>query len=98
MLIHVVTFTFKEEASDADVAAFHAAASRLADDVPFLRTLRNGPDLGERPTNAGYGLVAEFDGAEDFYAYVEHPAHKRLVESSVVPMCASWKSTQFLVD
>lgn len=41
--------------------------SRLPDEVPYLYYLRHGPDLGERVTNAGYGLICESNAAEDFY-------------------------------
>lgn len=98
MLTHVVMFTFKEETTTDDVAGFQTAVSRLADEVPYLHDLRHGPDLGERATNAGYGLIGEFNTVEDFYAYLEHPAHKQLIDSSVAPLCSSWRSVQFVTD
>lgn len=96
MLIHIVTFTFKQGTNAADIDAFHSATGRFADEVPYVRTLRHGPDLGDRPTNAGYGVVGEFENVDDFYAYLAHPVHKEFLESTVAPMCESWSTTQFL--
>lgn len=72
MLTHIVTCTFKPSTTTAGIAAFHSATSRFAGEAPSVRVFRHGPDLGDRPTDAGYGVVDEFD---DFYAYLDHPVH-----------------------
>lgn len=98
MLIHIVTFTFTPSTTTAEIAAFHSATTRFAGEAPYVRVLRHGPDLGDRPTNAGYGVVGEFDDADDFYAYLDHPVHRGFLASTVVPMCDSWSATQFVTD
>ena len=98
MLIHIVTFTFKRATNTADIDVFHSATSRFASEAPYVRMLRHGPDLGDRSTNAGYGVVGEFDNPDDFYAYLDHPVHKEFLESTVAPLCESWSTTQFLTD
>ncbi|RYF45213.1 MAG: hypothetical protein EOO27_41820 [Comamonadaceae bacterium] len=39
-------------------------------------------------------VVSEFDSIEDFYTYLEHPAHQAISLDHL----ASWSSVQFLVD
>lgn len=98
MLVHVVAFTFKESTSAAEIEEFHSVMSSFTARVPYLRAAQNGVDIGERPNNAGYGLVAQFDNSADFNAYLSHPLHVELAQSAIAPICESWSSTQFLVN
>jgi hypothetical protein len=93
MLIHCVAFTFKESATPAQIDAFHAALADLPEKIPFRVTSRQGPDLGERPTNADYGLVSEFESVEDFHAYLDHPSHRALPTEAI----ESYVGVQFIV-
>ncbi|WP_412763132.1 Dabb family protein [Pseudonocardia alni] len=54
---------------------------------------RQGADLGERPANADYAVVSEFANAEDFRAYLAHPAHLAVPRDHV----RSVHGVQFLV-
>lgn len=94
MLIHCLTLTFKESASAADVEAFTTALAALPDQLDFAIHTRHGPDLGERPTNADYAVVTEFANAEDFSAYLAHPAHLAVPRDHVESM----QSVQFLSE
>ncbi|WP_226351736.1 Dabb family protein [Pseudonocardia sp. ICBG601] len=75
MLVHCLTLTFTESATTADVEAFRDAIARLPGQVGVPLRTRQGPDLGERPTNADYAVVSEFASVEDFRTYLAHPAH-----------------------
>lgn len=57
------------------------------------RAAGRGADLGERPANADYAVVSEFANAEDFRAYLAHPAHLAVPRDHV----RSVHSVQFLV-
>ena len=94
MLIHCLTLTFEESATADEVAAFRDALGALPDQVGVPMRTRQGPDLGDRPTNADWAVVTEFRNAEDFYAYLQHPAHQALP----VGIVASMGGVQFLVD
>ncbi|WPB87867.1 Dabb family protein [Streptomyces malaysiensis] len=94
MLIHCVTLTFKESASAAQIEAFRDALAALPDQADFPLRICQGRDLGERPTNADYAIVAEFESTEDFYTYLKHPAHLALPQDHI----ESVQSVQFLVD
>ncbi|MHA3701138.1 Dabb family protein [Jatrophihabitans sp. YIM 134969] len=94
MLIHCLTLVFKDSASGVDIEAFRSALAALPDQVPFRIRIRQGPDLGVRPTNADYAVVTEFERTEDFSAYLVHPAHVAVPREHV----ASMQSVQFEVD
>jgi hypothetical protein len=94
MLIHCLTLRFTRTATEAEIEAFRTALAALPDELDFIVRIRQGRDLGERPTNADYGVVAEFESAEDFHAYLTHPAHLALPRSHVESM----QSVQFMVD
>jgi hypothetical protein len=94
MLIHCLTLVFKDSASSADVEAFRAALADLPARLPFAIRTRQGPDLGVRPTNADYAVVTEFERAEDFAAYLAHPAHLAVPRDHV----ATVQSVQFELD
>lgn len=93
MLIHCVTFTFKDSTTSEQIARLEAALAALPAQLPFTVASRQGPDLGERPTNADYGLVSEFESVDDFHAYLVHPAHRALP----VEIVESYVSVQFIV-
>lgn len=94
MLIHCLTLRFTESASSSDVEAFRAALAVLPDLLDFPVRIRQGPDLGERPANADYAVVAEFETVDDFSAYLAHPAHLALPRGHV----EATQSVQFLVE
>jgi hypothetical protein len=93
VLIHCVTFTFKESATPEQIEALDAGLEALPSQLPFEVRSRQGRDLAERATNADYGLVTEFETVEDFYAYLEHPAHRALP----VDVVDSYAGVQFVV-
>lgn len=94
MLVHCLTLRFAESADHADVEAFRAAIARLPSQVDFPLRTRQGPDLGERATNADYAVVSEFASVEDFQRYLTHPAHLAVPRDHV----ESAHSVQFLVE
>ncbi|GEL22899.1 stress protein [Pseudonocardia sulfidoxydans NBRC 16205] len=94
MLVHCLTVRFTPSASAADVGAFRDAIGRLPGQVDFPLRTRQGPDLGERATNADYAVVSEFANVEDFRRYLTHPAHLAVPRDHV----ESAHSVQFIVD
>ena len=94
MLIHCLTLRFTDSVTPTEVGAFRGALAALPDQLDFPVRIRHGRDLGERPTNADYAVVAEFESIEDFNAYLAHPAHIDLPRGHV----ESLQSVQFVVD
>jgi hypothetical protein len=84
MIRHVVLFRFRPGVSADERAAFHRAASRLADLVPAIAACTAGPALQLQP---GFDYVLQVDVADAaaFAAYKAHPAHVRLIEEHIRP-------------
>ncbi|TCK24607.1 Dabb family protein [Pseudonocardia endophytica] len=94
MLVHCLTIGFAESATAADVEAFRDAVARIPAQVDFPLRTRQGPDLGERETNADYAVVSEFADADDFRKYLTHPAHVAVPRDHI----KSAHSVQFHVE
>ncbi|WP_442972568.1 Dabb family protein [Rhodococcus sp. JS3073] len=62
----------------------------FGDQIPYARNVRHGTDLGKRPNNASCALVPHFQDEADFQQYLDHPLHKELIQSTIVPKCESW--------
>lgn len=98
MIVHLVTFRWKDEVSADDVA-------RLCDElVAFRRRVdgivdyRFGSDLGLRPGNADFGIVAVVESSEALQGYLDHPAHQELYKRVIGPMVASRTAVQIAVE
>ena len=69
MLIHCVTLRFTQAASPADIDAFTRAVAALPGLLDFPVRTRHGHDIGERPANADYAIVSEFETDEQAASY-----------------------------
>lgn len=93
MLMHCLTVRFADSASPAQIDAFRRALAALPEQIDTIVRTRQGSDLGERATNAHFALVSEFADADDFRAYLEHPAHRAVPHDGI----ESFQSVQFTV-
>ncbi len=48
--------------------------------IPQLKKMDVGLDIRHTPTSYEVGLYSEFDNMEDLKIYVDHPAHKKVLE------------------
>ncbi|WP_157973523.1 Dabb family protein [Tropicimonas sp. IMCC34043] len=80
MLRHIVLLSFKPEATAEDRAAVRAAVEGFRDQVPELRALVCGDNIGSSPNHHDFAVVADFDDMEAFRRYIASPAHKAYVE------------------
>lgn len=76
----------------------HQIRHRLAE-LPSLiadvRDYRFGPDAGLVDTNWDFAVVADFDDADGWRSYREHPAHQRIIAEHIGPAAAERASVQF---
>lgn len=94
MIVHVVTFTWREDAP-ADIAEqVSAALATLPGQIPELRAYRFGPDLG-LGGNTDYAVVAEFDDVDGWRAYDQQPEHVRIKTELILPAAAARAAAQF---
>jgi hypothetical protein len=54
-----------------------------------------GPDLGVNEGNADFAIVADFDDADSYLAYRDHPAHVDVVKRSIAPISSQRRAVQF---
>jgi len=80
MLRHIVLVTYKSDASEETRAAHRAAVRRFAD-IPEVRSLACGVNVGSGPNHHDFAMVADFDDLAAFRRYLEGPAHKAYVGS-----------------
>ncbi len=79
MIRHIVLITFKPEADTAARDAVRAAVRNFAREVPDIRSLTCGDNLGQGPNHHDFAVVADFDDMAAFRRYIESDAHKAYV-------------------
>lgn len=95
MIRHVVMFRWKDGVDDAHVAATAAALSRLPGVIPQIRSYSYGTDIGVVDTNFDFAVTAQFDSADDFVTYRDHPEHQAFVQQYVGPFVDQRCAVQF---
>jgi Stress responsive A/B Barrel Domain len=97
MLRHVSLLTWNERATPAAVEAVRAALEELPELIPELRGYDVGADLGLAAGNADFAVVADFDDADAWRRYTDHPAHQAVLVEQIRPILASRVAVQLLV-
>lgn len=95
MLRHVVLFSWTESATPAQEAALASELRKLPDAIDAIRFYHVGSDAGINPGNADFAVVADFDDADGYRAYRDHPAHRSVVEKYVNPIVAGRTAVQY---
>jgi Stress responsive A/B Barrel Domain len=95
MFRHVVLFSWTQEATEAQQLAMADELRKLPAAVDTIRAYEVGPDAGVNPGNFDFAVVAEFDDADGYRAYRDHPAHRTVVEQYVNPIVARRAGVQF---
>ncbi|HVL94118.1 MAG TPA: Dabb family protein [Acidimicrobiales bacterium] len=76
MLRHTVVFRWRLGIPSGDVDEVTAALRRLPSTIPELRAYHVGRDAGLTGGNWDFAVVADFDDAAGWRAYLDHPAHQ----------------------
>jgi hypothetical protein len=92
---HVVMVRFTDDMTDDDRAALRAGLARLPDLIPDIRAYRYGPDAGINEGNFDFVVTADFDDAQGYVTYRDHPEHQQLVKERLAPFVASRAAVQF---
>ena len=95
MFRHVVLFTWKDDATQAQKQALDDELPKMPPAIDVIRAYKFGPDAGINPANYHYAVVADFDDAAGYVTYRDHPVHRALVENYVSPIVASRAAVQF---
>jgi hypothetical protein len=95
MFRHVVLLTWKPGATEAQKRAVASEMGKLPGMIDAIREYQFGPDAGINPASCDFALVADFDDADGYLAYRDHPAHRKVVEDYINPIAASRSSVQY---
>jgi len=80
MLRHIVLVSFKPEASDDQIAAWHEAVTALCETSADVLSFSLGHNIGSGPNHQDAALVADFADMDAFRRYVGSDTHKAYVE------------------
>ena len=94
MILHIATFTWKDDVTEQDVTDLTAALMQMAAGIPELRSYVAGTNLHLRPGGSDYGVAAIVDDAAGLDAYLDHPAHKAVYENFIGWMLAERSAVQ----
>ena len=92
---HVVCITWTPEARPEDIAAASDAVAALPELIPDIRAFSVGRDLGLAPGTADLAIVADFDSADAWQRYEDHPEHQRVLGQHLRPLMAARAAVQF---
>lgn len=88
MIRHVAVFRWLDGTTPEQVDAVTEGLRALPAQVPSLRSYAVGPDLALGEGRWDFGVVATFDDAEGYQAYVDHPAHQAVATELIAPIRA----------
>jgi hypothetical protein len=97
MFRHVVLFSWTEGATDAQKHALAGELRKLPDLIDAIRLYHVGPDAGVNQGNCDFAVVADFDDADGYRTYRDHPAHRTVVDHYVNPIVASRSAVQYQI-
>ncbi|AQZ68307.1 stress protein [[Actinomadura] parvosata subsp. kistnae] len=94
MIRHIVLFTWTEAATAEQKAAVTAELRKLPSLIPQLRAYTVGADAGINQGNHDYAVVADFDSADDYLVYRDHPDHQKVIAEHIKPIVATRAAVQ----
>ena len=95
MIRHVVLFRWTADATAEQKQRVAAELRRLPSVVPSLRAYHLGTDLGINPGNFEFAVAADFDDADGYLAYRDHPEHRAIVAEFIQPVVADRAAVQY---
>lgn len=96
-LRHVVTFVFREDATDEQIAAAAEGLAALPGQIPEIREYHLGPDVGINAGNHQFAVVADFESTDGYLVYRDHPAHQAVIAERIRPILESRAAVQFVI-
>jgi hypothetical protein len=88
MIRHVAVFRWVDGTTSEQIAAVHAGLHELPSVIDSVRAYTHGPDLVLGDGRWDYAVVGDFDDADGYQAYVDHPAHQAVATELIAPIRA----------
>jgi hypothetical protein len=95
MIRHVTLFTWTDDMTPDKEQQIAHELTAFAKQLPGLRAYHAGPDAGIVEGNFDFGIVADFDDAESYLAYRNHPEHRDIISRLIAPYTKSGASVQY---
>jgi hypothetical protein len=92
---HVVMVRLSDDMTDEQREALRAGLGRLPELIPGIRAYRFGDDAGLNEGNFDFVVTADFDDADGYLAYRDHPDHQKLVSELLAPFVTKRAAVQF---
>jgi len=97
MLRHVVLLSWTPDATEEQKQAVASELGKLPAVIDAIRVYRFGPDAGINPANCDFAVVADFDDAEGYVAYRDHPVHRKVIDDTINPIVAGRSAIQYRI-
>jgi Stress responsive A/B Barrel Domain len=95
MIRHVALFAWVPEATDRQKRQVADELRKLPPLMTGLRAYHFGPDAGIVDGNFDFAVVADFDDAESYLGYRNHPAHRAVVDQVINPIIRQRAGIQY---
>ena len=95
MFRHVVMVRLSDGMTDGQKEALRAGLGRLPELIPHIRAYRFGDDAGLNEGNFDFVVTADFDDADGYLAYRDHPEHQKVVGERLAPFVIKRAAVQF---
>ena len=95
MLRHVVRFAWTPEATGQQKQRMAEELGKLPAAIGEIRSYRFGPDAGINQGRYDFALVADFDDADAYRTYRDHPVHRAVIDQHILPIVARRVSAQY---
>ena len=80
MVVHIVTFKFKEENKKANIIQAKQMLENLMGAVPTLRSIDVGVNFSTEERAMDMSIITVFESKEGLNAYAVHPEHLKVVD------------------
>lgn len=95
---HVVMFKWADGVGADHAEAVAAGLDGLPGAIDVIRGFRHGRDAGINDGNFDYVLVADFDSADGYVTYRDHPAHKAFVADFITGRVSHRHAVQYALS
>lgn len=80
MVVHIVTFKFKEENKSANIIQAKQMLEELMGAVPTLRSMDVGLNFANEERAMDLSIITTFESKDGLEKYAVHPEHLKVVE------------------
>lgn len=95
MIRHVVLFAWVPDASDKQKQQVADELRTLPPLMTGLRAFDAGPSARIVEGNFDFAVVADFDDADSYLGYRNHPAHREIIQRVTTPIAKERVSVQY---